>query len=164
MRDLVSVWDKTFLNLIEQWFLERNEVFVVARLSRVGGGRIYFWFSNFTSFTDQLRVFPPETDVIVFRNDLLPLRGHVTLDLIKQALTIIPDHIETMVVPALKPTNTDLHVWGCDNHAELQETLQDLRGQPVSVGYYPPWHESDNDEMISAIVPFTDGTLKRGVY
>ena len=57
-----SVFDKNFLNTIEQWFAARNDVFVVARFSRKAGEKAYFWFEKFSSFRAQLDLFPPETD------------------------------------------------------------------------------------------------------
>ena len=159
-----SVFDKNFLNTIEQWFAARNDVFVVARFSRKAGEKAYFWFEKFSSFRAQLDLFPPETDVIVFRDNQFPLRGLVTDNLIRQALDLIPDNTEAMVVNTMKPPDCEVYVWGDDTHAELLETLQDIVGEPASIGFYAPWYNSDNETMISALVPLPDGTLKRGAY
>jgi hypothetical protein len=160
-----SAFDINFLNTIEQWFTLRGEIFVVARFSHTAGGRDYLWFKKFESFREQVSLFPPQTDIIVFRDNLFPLRGVVDDYLIQQSLTLIPNPGEFMVLNVLEPPDGSLnHAWTGDNHAELLETLRDMRGESVSIGLHPPWHEADNEKMISALIPFSDGTLKRGAY
>lgn len=85
-------------------------------------------------------------------------------EFIRQTLELIPDNTEAMVTRGVEPSDTDIYVWPCDTHADLLETLQDLPGEPVSVGFYAPWHDEDNENMISALVPMPDGTIKRGIY
>jgi hypothetical protein len=159
-----SVFEQRFLNTVRQWFIEHHDVFVVARYSHMAGGREYFWFSDFAVWAECLKRFPPQTDLIVFRDNQFPVRGIVDERLILRALALIPDNTEAMVTDQLEPPNDRISVWACDTHRELIEALHDFAGNPAAIGLYAPWHEPDNDRMISALVPLPDGTLKRGVY
>ena len=153
-----------FLNTIEEWFSQSGDIFVVARLSKMAGARMYSWFSTYPAFWSQVDKFPPQTQVIVFRERQFPLRGIVTPELISRALGVIPEHTEAMVTRGITPPDSLISLWACDTHAELLETLQDLVGVPVSIGLYVPWHRPDTENMISAIVPLPDGTIRRGIY
>jgi hypothetical protein len=159
-----SAFEQQFLNTVHHWFIERRDVFVFARYSHMAGAREYFWFSDFAVWAERLKRFPPQTDLIVFRDNQFPLRGIVDEPLIHRALALIPEDTEAMVTNQLEPSNDRISVWACDTHRELTEALQDLIGNPAAVGSYAPWHEPDNDHMISALVPLPDGTLKRGAY
>jgi hypothetical protein len=148
-----SVFEQPFLKTVHQWFVERPDVFVVARYSHMAGAREYFWFNDFVVWTQRLKRFPPQTDVIVFRDNQFPLRGIVDEPLIHRALALIPEDTEAMVTDQLEPSNDNISFWYCDTHRELTGTLQDLVGDPAAIGLYAPWHEPDNDHMISALVP-----------
>lgn len=159
-----SVFADEFLNAVHRWFLAHPDIFVVARYSAMAGAREYFWFKDFSKFQAQLRSFPPQTDVIVFRDNQFPLRGIVDDTFISQVLASIPDNTEAMVADIVQPPDESVYLWACDTHAELIETLHDLREESAAVGLYAPWHMPDNETMISALVPLPDGTLKRGIY
>lgn len=161
-----SIFDSSFLDPVEEWFALRGEIFVVARFSHTAGARGYLWFKRFESFKAQIHLFPPRTDVIVSRDDLFPLRGIVDDQFIAQSLALIPDPAEAMVLDLIEPPDGEVnrHLWYSDTHTELREILQDLMGKNASVGLYAPWHEADNEKLISALVPLPDGTLKRGAY
>jgi hypothetical protein len=159
-----SVFGDNFLNTVREWFLAQNDIFVVARYSATAGVREYYWFKHFDKFHAQLKSFPPQADVIIFRDKQFPLRGTVDDALIRQALVLIPEDTEASIANMVQPPDTSIYLWGCDNHAEILETLHDIRGENAAIGLYPPWHMDDNEKMISALVPLPDGTLKRGVY
>jgi len=159
-----SVFEGDFLNTVHEWFVANNDIFVVARYSAMAGAREYFWFKDFGKFQAQLKRFPPQTHVIVFREKQFLLRGIVGDDFIRQALASVPDNTEASVANLIQPPDTSVYLWACDTHAELTETLHDLRGEYAAVGLYPAWWERDHENMISALVPLSDGTLKRGVY
>jgi hypothetical protein len=159
-----SVFEAHFLDTVRAWFVVHYDIFVVVRYSAMTGAREYFWFKDFGKFQAQLKCFPPQANVIVFRDKQFPLRGIVTDTLIRQALDLIPDNTEAMVANIVQPPDDSIYVWPCDTHAELTEALHDLRGEYAAIGLYPPWHMPDNENMISALVPLPDGTLKRGVY
>jgi hypothetical protein len=159
-----SVFDSSFLNTVEQWFTACGDIFVVARYSKMAGARYYFWFKKFDTFRAQLDLFPSQTDVIVFRDNQFPLRGIVDESLIGQALNLIPDKTEAMIAGSLEPPDSRVSIWAADTHTEMLDVLQDKKAEPASIGFYAPWHEPDNESMISAVVPLPDGTLKRGVY
>jgi hypothetical protein len=159
-----SVFERSFLDAVQPWFAARNDIFVVARYSAMAGAREYFWFDDFALFVERLKRFSPQTDVSVFRDNQFPLRGIVDDELIRQALELIPENTEAMVTDRLAPSNGSIYLWACDTHRELTDALRDLVGAPAAIGRYPPWHRLDNDHLMSGLVPFPDGTLKRGVY
>lgn len=159
-----SVFEQSFLSTVHEWFMAHHDIFVVVRYSSMAGARQYFGFKDFGKFQAQLKNFPPQADVIVFRDKQFPLRGMVNDAFIRQALASIPDNTEASVAGIVQPPDASVYLWACDTHAELVETLQDLRGEYAAVGLYPPWHMPDNEKMISALVPLQDGTLKRGCY
>ena len=53
----------------------------------------------------------------------------------------------------------------CDTPEELQEELRSefCYGKPVAVGKVPEWLK-ERDGLVSAVVPFSDGTVKTGIY
>jgi hypothetical protein len=160
----VSAFDSNFLSTVKQWLEEYHDTFVVARYSAMAGAKEYFWFKTWHAFRTQLDHFPPQTHVSVFRDNQFPLRGIVNPEFIRQTLIFIPDHSEAMVTSGLEPSDEAVSLWGPDTHAEMLDTLQDLVGEPVSVGFYAPWHKLDSETMISALIPLSDGTIRRGAY
>lgn len=148
-----SIFDNDFLNTIREWFIARQDIFVVARYSRMAGAKDYFWFKEFGHFQERLRRFPPQTEVIVFRDNQFPLRGLVTDSFIHQALDFIRDGAWAMVTNTIQPVDESISIWFCGTEAELMDTFSNLLGQYASVGPEAPLHMADNETMISALVP-----------
>jgi hypothetical protein len=161
-----SVFDPNFLSVIREWFTATGNIFAVVRCSATAGAREYYWYSQYAAFEADLRRFPAQADVIVFKHNQFPLRGTIDDLFIHTALDRLPDNIELMIAWTDTPPNGVLYVSSCDSHAELLSELRhkDRKNDQVAIGLYAPWHEPDNKNMISALVPLPDGSLRRGIY
>lgn len=163
----LCIFDKEFLNTVESWFEATHDIFVVVRYSAMAGAKEYFWLREFETFMNIIWPLPPQADVMVFRRNQFPLRGVADNDLLQDALIKFNDNSDLMIIEHAEPPDSNVGVRYTDSHAELIEKLtdpDDLVGLPISVGEAAPWHENDNEDMISALVPLPDGNIKRGVY
>lgn len=159
-----SVFDASFLDVVRAWFTMSNNIFVVVRYSRMAGAKDYFWFSDYAPLDSLLHRLPPQTEVIAFRDNQFPLHGVVDDSFIQQVLALIPENTEAMISDSIAPSNARIDITICESHSELLESLRELTHMNIVVGLYAPWHDNDNERMISALVPSPDGTLKRGIY
>jgi hypothetical protein len=158
-----SAFEPVFLNTIQVWFEQTHDIFVVVRYHATAGGREYFWFSEYDAFEAMLRTRPPMADIIVFKERQAPMRGKV-VELRDQALKLMPERAEWMVIKRAEPTNTSIYVSYVDTPQELHEIFVDDPSEDVAVGPYPQWHLADSETMISALIPLPAGTLRRGIY
>ena len=111
-------------------------------------------------FVTRLERLPPKASIIVFKARQFPLRGPVD---IAEAMACIPDGTEfVLLIFDVSGQSIVEHREGI-SHEELRDYLEEYRDQLVALGPFPPWLE-DNDEVISAVVPDRDGTLRMGVY
>ena len=161
-----SIFDPAFLQVIREWFTANSDIFVAVRYSATAGARKYYWYSQYAAFEENIQRFPAQADVIVFKNDQFPLRGTINDLFIRAALDHFPDNTELMIAWTDTPPNGELYVSSCDSHEELVSHLShnDRNSNQVAIGLYAPWHKPDNRNMISALVPLPDGSLRRGVY
>jgi hypothetical protein len=163
---LTASTDKTFLSKLEQWLLSQPEVLVLIRYANSAGSKSYEFFSSYVLLIERLRQLPPRTSVIVFKQAQLPIRGIVNDAFIEHCLLAIPDGSEFLVVETEKRTYGKaswFHNVAGETHAELCEALEESRGNPVAVGTYPDWLETDSDAL-SSYVPDMDGTVRCGAY
>lgn len=160
-----SVFDKSFFSTVEQWLSENGEIYVVIRYSYRAGLRDYLLLHSLSKFRETLNSLPVKTDVIVFRQRQLPVRGIANENLLLQALKEIPDGIGwTMEEYDADNQTIDCCLWGGTKRKELIESFEKFKGFSVAVGKTPAWWESDHEDMQSALVPTADGSLIRGVY
>jgi hypothetical protein len=155
-----------FQGTAARWLAEHSEILAMIRYSRAGGAKSFEFFQSVDSFRNRINALSPATCVILFRDRQLPLRGRVDDDFISRACAVVPDGGEFLIV-GLERVVYGVAEWFPDaageTHAELREALQEMRGQAVAVGMYPPWLE-DNDSVVSAVVPNPDGSVETGVY
>lgn len=102
---------------------------------------------------------PKGTDIVVFREPQLPLRGRVTEDFIRSATDAVPDGTEYMVVAWESASETGITHWGTmgTSHADLRADLEDWPDKIAAVGVCPRFCDPDNDQMISASKGGIDG-------
>jgi hypothetical protein len=157
-----------FLSTVQSWIEASGEILAMIRFHASAGAKSFEFFRSLEAFQDRLQDVPPRTCVIAFREPQLPLRGRADNEFIRQALTLMPDGAEFLVV-ALEKTTIGTASWFHDaageSHAELVGALRDAscHGKLVAVGLYPPWLK-DNEAVISAVVPDGDGIVTTGVY
>jgi hypothetical protein len=161
-----SAQESNFLAQASRWIAETGEILALIRYSHAAGSKDFEFFSSADAFRDRLNGLAPRTCITVFRKRQLPLRGTVNDDFIRQALQLIPENQEYLIV-GLERVTYGTQSWhpkaAGESHEELADDLRDFQGNPVAVGPYPPWLE-DNDEVVSAVIPNSDGSVTTGVY
>lgn len=101
------------------------------------------------------------------------MRGAVDEELIQQAIELFQSVTESPEGEEYLIVNLEQVDYGSYNRYfdhcagetvdQLRVHLQNKIGERVAVGAYPPWLH-DNDAVISAIVPDSDGMVVVGIY
>lgn len=161
-----STTSPRFLETVNRWIAGTGEVLLLIRFHAVAGSKEFVFATSFEEFRKQISRLPVRTCVTVFRQQQLALRGVVDDELIRKAIAVIPDGSEFLIAGLdcihCGPASWIPH-WAGETTAELAEDLKDNRGQRVAVGLYPPWL-IDNEDVSSAVIPESDGTVVTGVY
>jgi len=161
-----SATDAAFFDTVAGWIAGRGEVLVLIRYSHKAGSKDYEFFQSVDAFRDRLRHLSPRDCVTVFGRRQVPLRGRIDDDFIRRAEALVPEGTEFLIV-GLEPVQYGNLTWyrytAGETHAELRESLAEMRGELVAVGPYPPWLENV-DDVISALIPNDDGSVSPGVY
>lgn len=137
-----------FIERVTDWISVHGEVLVVVR--RVGGFCDFALCRSRAEFEQLVAQITEGTEIIVFRDPQLPIRGPVDETLIARALAVIPDGAEYLAITiATKPgCPLSARVGQGDSHADLKETLRDWWGVDVAVGQPDVWI-ADHEGMIS---------------
>lgn len=148
-----------FLQAVTTWLAASDELFVVLRYLRAAGARDYAFIHNEAEFRQLIVGCTTGTDIIVFRDRQLPIRGTVTPELIAETKSHISDGVEYLVVCLSPEKPNDLLLSGNmgDSHATLIEDLSEMDGKRVALGLCPRFADADNDAMISASKGGIDG-------
>ena len=150
---------ENFISTVGSWIDEQGEVFVVLRYLRTAGAKDYALCPSRGAFQTICERVPKGTDIVVFREPQLPVRGRVTEEFIRSASDAIPDGTEYMVV-VLEPTaKSGIAPWGSmgESHADLRADLEEWSGNLAAVGRCPRFCVPDNEQMISASKGGIDG-------
>jgi hypothetical protein len=148
-----------FLDTVSQWIEAAGEVFVMLRYLRAGGAKGYAFIHSPNEFQRLVEACSTGTDIIVFRDRQLPLRGQVDDDFIARARTLIPAGAAYMGVRLAPRTLDDPRLDGFfdDSMPELESELEASRGEALAFGPLPPFLDADNEAMISAAKGGIDG-------
>jgi hypothetical protein len=148
-----------FLETVGQWVDSSSELFVVLRHLRAAGAKDYAFIKTRAEFAVVVEWLPIGTEIVVFRDRQLPLRGRVTEEFVTRAKAEVKDGDEYMVVRINRESAGDFRLCGQmgDTHETLMEDLAAEMGQEVAFGRCPPFFEADNDRMISASKGGIDG-------
>lgn len=139
---------------------------VLIRYRYGAGSRSYELFISFETLSQRIRTLPAGACVTAFKHPQLPLRGIVDDEFITRCLNTIPDgaeYIMTETVLTVAGKMSWFHHGTNDSHACLREDLEDSRGVPVAVGLHPDTLVK-TDDIIHAVVPDEDGSVKAGPY
>ena len=148
-----------FIETVTTWIQAFGEVFIVLRYLRAAGAKDYAFARTAEDFRQLLDVLPIGTDVIVFRDPQLPLRGAVDDDFLVAAQSLIPDGAEYMYVTMEPLTSKDIRAFGemGGTHACMEEDLSLHPGEEIAIGICPRFIEDDHEAMISASIGGIDG-------
>lgn len=146
-----------FLASVDNWIEQNKEVFVVMRYLRAAGAKDYALITNSNDFRKLIDICPEGTDIIVFRDPQLPLRGVVDTNFIENAKALIPDGDEYLYIRT--EPEQDIRCFGemGDLHISLDEDLGEEVGGSVAIGVCPSFIADDNEAMISASKGGIDG-------
>jgi hypothetical protein len=148
-----------FVDRVTEWIVARGEVLIVLRYLRAAGAKDFALCRTQQALTIVIENAPRGTDIEVFREPQLPLRGLVTEQFIESALNKIRDGEEYLVVstePTLNSCISRFSDMG-DSHDDLRETLLGMIGSEVAVGTCPNFCAPDHDGLISASKGGIDG-------
>jgi hypothetical protein len=163
--------DQAFLAKVRDLLSSRGEVLVLFRYARAAGRKDFALINDLGFFSSRLDALPIDTNVLVYGDPQLPLRGQVDSAFIQRAIESIPEGSEYLIVC----TERTIHdyrphqYWESfedsagETHAELVEALNEYRGRPVAVGLWPPWPDESNN-TIEAYVPDESGMIRLGPY
>lgn len=147
-----------FLQRVHGWIRESSEVLVVLRYLCRAGYRDFALIDSVEAFDRLIQVCPRGTDIIVFRDPQLPLRGVADDDLMAAAQGIAAAVHECLLVELGSQQTGDPRLRGTSDSANhLMDDLRDLRGEPIAFGPCPAYWEEDNSAMISASKGGIDG-------
>lgn len=157
-----------FLSTVQRWIDEHGEVLVLLRFHASAGSKSWELFDSLSALQKRIEDLPPQTCLIVFRENELRFKGIVDDAFVKHVVRHHPKG-EWWLVACLERVTMGRVSWyhsnEYDNPEELEEELRDefCFGKLVAVGKEPEWIDS-RDGLVDAVVPFEDGTVKTGVY
>jgi hypothetical protein len=161
---LRSVYDPTFLTQVHQWIQETGEVFIVIRYAYMAGAKDYIFVPSFEQFEELIHSLPPLADVSVFKERKLPIRGIANNELLEVALKSITDGEWWFLLCRHGDKPSDFSSDGANSHQEMCRIFEEFHGEYIAIGLDPPFHENDNENMQSGIVPHQDGSVLAGAY
>lgn len=148
-----------FISGVEAWLASAGEVFVILRYLHAAGAKDYAFCRTVQEFRSLVNAAPRGADIEVFRQPQLSFRGIVTDAFIADALRLIPDGVEFMLVTLQREPCSVLSMYGTfgDHHQDLRESLESLVGQEVALGLCPDFCAADGPDLISASKGGIDG-------
>jgi hypothetical protein len=137
-----------FVDLVTDWIGAGGEVLVVVRW--VAGWTDFALCRSRADFEQIVELIGDGSEVLVFRDQQLPVRGRVDEALIARALKMVPDNVLHVAVTTARKAGSPFCAGVCENntHADLEEALRDWWGVDVAFGY-PNWWVADHEGMIS---------------
>lgn len=149
-----------FISRVNTWIAASGEVFVVLRYLRAAGAKDYALCRSADDFAALVDSAPIGTDIEVFRDSQLPLRGRVTPEFIVEILRRCEHNrdSEFMVVSLRRRDSSVLAAHSAFGGAEdVRDALAELIGQEVAFGPCPKFIAPDSDELVSASKGGIDG-------
>lgn len=137
-----------FIQRVADWIAVNGEVLIVVRW--VGGFHDFALCRSRADFEQLVEMIADGTEVIVFRDPQMPIRGRVDEALIARALEVIPEGPEYQILSIATKPGCPLSArvaWG-ESHADLQETLHDWKGIDIAAGC-PDFWGADHEGMMS---------------
>jgi len=148
-----------FVQRATDWIALSGEVLVVLRYLGRAGAKDFALCRTRLALDALIESAPVGTDIEVFRDPQLPLRGLVTEQFIANALTTIRDGEEYLVVSIESQPQSCISRFNDmgNSQDDLRETLRDIFGNEVAMGICPEFLAPDRDGLISASKGGIDG-------
>ena len=159
-----SALDKDFLGLVQRWTMANGEVFVVIRYPFAAGARDYLLVNSFDLYLKLLNSLVPMSDVHVFRQRQLLLRGVADDALLALALQEICDEVEWWMIMELSFNNPFVDLSEGLSRDEFRAEFEEYRGTIVAIGLEPPWWEKDSEDKVSRLIPLPNGAVVPSIY
>lgn len=148
-----------YRNTVSAWLRNAGELLVVLRYLRAAGAKDYALIRSDSEFDRLIHVCPVGTDIIVFRDPQLPVRGTVDAAFIDNAAAQIKEWGEYLFVVQKTNPIDDPRLIGemGDTTSSLNEDLREHMGENVAIGACPNFIAEDNESMISRSKGGIDG-------
>ena len=148
-----------YIDRVSEWIRRIGEVFIILRYLRAAGAKDFAFCRSQDDFESLVQSVPTGTDIEVFRDLQLPLRGVVDDAFMAAALGAITDGKEYLLVSVATRPGSIISVFGKtgDSNVELLESLKGLRTTEVAVGACPAFNVEDHDGLITAAKGGIDG-------
>jgi hypothetical protein len=148
-----------YLERVANWISKSGEVLVVLRYLRAAGAKDFALCRSRQEFAAVVDYVSIGTDIEVFKEPQLPLRGPVTEGFIERAVRMLQDGQEYLLIseetiPSCRISQ--LSRMGDSLH-DLREDLQERMGRMVSLGICPDSCAADHVGLISASKGGIDG-------
>lgn len=149
----------TFLARVAGWIEQSGEVLVILRYLGAAGAKDFALCRTRAEFEGVVESAPNGTDIEVFRDRQLPIRGVVDDSFIRSALDSLPDGEEYLLVTFETRPGGIISRFGDigDRQAELRESLSELIGVEVALGHCPDFNVADHEGLVSAAKGGMDG-------
>jgi hypothetical protein len=161
-----SATSTAFLSTVEMWVERFGECLALFRYNASAGNKDFELFDSFAAFQRRIETLSFQTEVIVFRGKLLPVRGVINPELMVRACDLVAEGEEWLAVllmPRVAGRMSWYHHAEGMTHTELRAELEEYPGELVAVGKSPYWL-TDSEDVVSGIVPDEDGAVVVGVY
>ena len=148
-----------FLDRVATWIEATGEVLVVLRYLRAAGAKDFALCRTRQEFESLVSSARRGTDICVFRDRQLPLRGVVDEAFVELALRSIADEDDFILLTTEVRPGPWISLSGDIglSHAELRESLAELMGADVALGRWPDYLCDDHDGLVSAAKDGIDG-------
>ncbi len=154
-RDISSA----FLDRVGDWIDRGGEVLIVLRYLCAAGAKDFTLCGSRAELKALVDWAAVGTDIEVFRDRQLPLRGKVSDQFIATILDAIPLGEEYLVVTLEKHSGrpvSRISLFGNDRK-DLVDSIRELMGQEVACGVCPNFIVADHEGLISAAKGGIDG-------
>jgi hypothetical protein len=147
-----------YLSTVRDWIAATGEVLVIMRYLCGGGSKDFALVTSPEEFDQLVDVCPMGTDIIVFRDPQLPLRGVVDDAFVKQVQDLLHDQDEYLFLNMKPEKPNDPRCFGeFDYLINLKSDLEEMEGKTIAIGRCPDFTGPDNESMISASKGGIDG-------
>lgn len=150
---------QAYLDRVASWISRSGEVLVVLRYLAMAGAKDFALCETTREFEAVVANVPVGTDIEVFREPQLPLRGPVTNRFIELAVNTIHDGDEYLLISRDSSPTCRISQFSTmgHSHRDLRDDLQGLFGRNVALGVCPDFCAADHAGLISASKGGIDG-------